>query len=390
MSTHAPQPGQIWEVCRSLYPPLATTAQPLYSEIAQSFLQGDGRDRYVLILTEPAQSIVSVMVLSPETQHQSDADVLIPHRVSGLDALLAETWHIQETLVDQLSHPVGQRLSRSHYDLLLEIAETSQPHDTAFHQAEVDWSDVLTVPLAAYQAHQQGIVRSQQVLAEALQIEQELAQVPLSQWLNGLVTEGWQQFQAFWAMQPSLAIAVRGSAADPEAVDRVLQQLQTTVDGHHRKRLIKQLGDIGAGSSAAIAQLVEILRSTQDDEIIWAAVESLWQLDPGNPAAGVRQVKLVDFGMQLAGQSVALAVALVPKANQQVGVLLQVYPIGEVAFLPTQLKLVLLDQSGQLLREVLSRQADVFIQLKLSGVLGEAFSVRLELANTQITEDFVI
>jgi Protein of unknown function (DUF1822) len=133
-----------------------------------------------------------------------------------------------------------------------------------------------------------------------------------------------------------------------------------------------------------------LLQLTEDDETRWTAVESLWRIDPGNPAAGVRRVKVIDLGMQMAGEAIALAVALVQKNEQMVSVLLQVYPVNAVGFLPSNLKLALLDPSGQVLREVAARQADVYIQLKFNGALGERFSVRIELETSRITEDFVI
>jgi len=116
----------------------------------------------------------------------------------------------------------------------------------------------------------------------------------------------------------------------------------------------------------------------------------LWQIDPGNPAAGVRRVKLVDLGMQVAGRPVALAVAQVKKSEIACGLLLQVYPTENQPYLPPDLQLILLDASGQILREVKARHADVYIQLKFSGQSREQFSVRVALGSANITEDFVI
>ena len=106
-------------------------------------------------------------------------------------------------------------------------------------------------------------------------------------------------------------------------------------------------------------------------------------------AAGVRRVKLVDFGMQVAGEAVALAVAIVPRAVAM-AVLLQVYPTGNTAYLPEDLQLILLDESGQVLRQVTARPADIYIQLKLNGTPGERFSVRVALGESGLTENFVM
>ena len=428
----APQPGEIWQVDSVMHSPLTLSTEDqlrLYSEPALRFLQGKTLPRYVMVVTTAEQWVadwqtVAVMVLSLESEFLSDVDILMPAPLSGLGQdLLAETWHVQQMLVVNLSHSVGQRLSRQAYDLLLNQGEhyhnplskapnpldlkalglqigdrTAQSDLTlqAFHRRESAWSDVLTVPLAATQAYAKGLQATERILQEAIALEQSFVpslKTHLSQWFQGVVGTSWELFSDALYF-PQIAIAVR-SGQTPEDISAIIAQLERNLshpepDEHQRRRLAESLGKATKGHPEAIQTLIQLLRATQDDETLWTAVESLWRLDPGNLAAGVRQVKQVDLGMQLAGESIALAVALVQKANQSVGVLLQVYPMHEAAFLPAQLKLVLLDRSGQVLREVTARQSDLYIQLKLTGEPGEAFSVRVELGESRITEDFVI
>lgn len=45
-----------------------------------------------------------------------------------------------------------------------------------FHQQEIAWSDVLNIPLAAYHTHLKSIKSTNELLAEQLEIEQELAE----------------------------------------------------------------------------------------------------------------------------------------------------------------------------------------------------------------------
>ncbi len=437
----APQPGEIWQVGQTLHSPLQFSPQEqqrLYSEPARCFLAGHGLPRYVMIVTVAERlkweewPAVSVMVLSLELEFISDVDILIPASLSGLaQDVLAETWHLQDMLVANLAHPAGQRLSRSVYDQLLnrgdfyhqlgsvspqrpdrqasdrqasdlQVGDRRAQQDLTiqvFHRRESAWSDVLTVPVAACQAYFQGIQTTERILQAAIALEREFMPNPmrtrLSQWFQGCVETGWQVFSEVWPTPP-IAIAVRSpessedAPANPNEISTLIHQLQATSDEHQRRRIAERLGNAATGNPEAVQALVSLLQSTQDDETLWMAVESLWRLDPGNPAAGVRQVKLIDLGMQVAGQAIALAVALVQKANQTVGVLLQVYPATGTAFLPPHLKLVLLDGSSQVLREVVARQADVYIQLKFSGAPGEEFSVRIELGTASITEDFAL
>ena len=117
-----PQPGEIWELSRTLKTPQDFSVEEfnqLYSQEARRFLQGESATRYVIIVTEPESpveleewQVISVMVLSEKTNFISDVDLLIPPNVSGLaQEILVETWHIESMLVCNLLQPVGKRLS---------------------------------------------------------------------------------------------------------------------------------------------------------------------------------------------------------------------------------------------------------------------------------------
>lgn len=303
-----------------------------------------------------------------------------------------------------------------------------QPEIQAFHRQEEAWSDILRVPIAAHQTYLKTMKLTRAVLDVALQLEQEFSEVAdeainqskldlddktvvavtsfapdnlrvlLSQWFQNIFDANWRTVENFWGTQAaSLALgsrsATRSSEINSDSLEEIsalIDQLSQRQDEHKRRQAAKRLGEIGASNSNAIQALINLLRTSQDDETLWTAVESLWQIDPGNPAAGASRVRLIDLGMQLAGHTVALAVALIKKVDQRVGVLLRVYPTGNEAYLPTDLKLILLDESEQILREVTARRADIYIQIKLSGQPREQFSVRLTLDDTSIKEDFVI
>jgi hypothetical protein len=439
----SPQPGEIWELNRQVryYGEIIPHAEnQLYSNQAQSFLQGNTPPRYVMIVDELEPEIVSVMVLSGEINFISDINLLIPAAISGLAAdLLAETWHIQPMLIDNLLQPVGKRLSRDIYDILLNVGDyfhglvnqqpetfniaalglkvgskkgLDTPDITRFHQQEQAWSDVLTIPVAAYHTYIKTVNFTSQIINEQLEIEQELAEVELSQnriiellstsfqqsqtilsrWLQHIFEPEWQPVSTL----PNLAIATRSSGnfpnsqPNPDEIAAIIQQLSSTNDEIQRQRAAKHLGEIGVGNSNAIQALVSLLRSSSDDETLWIAVESLRKIDPENPAAGARRIKLIDLGMEIAGKPVALAVAFLPKIDGDMSVLLQVYPTANDDYLPADLKLILQDDAGEILREVTARRADVYIQLKFSCERGEKFSVQLGLGDATFREDFVI
>ena len=165
----------------------------------------------MLVAPQEEWQVVSVMLLSEETDFLSDVDLLIPREVSGVGQdLLAETWHVLPMLACNLLQPVGQRLSREIYDVLLSVGDyhyglvdqapstqeiqvlglisadvsiRQQPEIQGFHQQEEAWSDVLSVPLAAYRTYLKAMKLTDAVLEEALQLEQELKpQTSLRNW----------------------------------------------------------------------------------------------------------------------------------------------------------------------------------------------------------------
>lgn len=209
-----PQPGEIWELSRCVRSPLVFSKeeqQQLYSEAARRFLEGKSPPRYVTIVNAPDPpldpeaewQVVSVMLMSPETNFLSDVDLLIPQEISGIGQdLLAQTWQVLPMLTCNLLQPVGRRLSREIYDVLMTVGDyylglvdaapspseiealglkiapiltSQQPEIQAFHRQEQAWSDILRVPLAAYRAYLKGIKLTETVLNEAIQIERDLS-----------------------------------------------------------------------------------------------------------------------------------------------------------------------------------------------------------------------
>ncbi|MBD1843924.1 DUF1822 family protein [Cyanobacteria bacterium FACHB-63] len=402
-STSVPQPGEIWELSRSLRAPLPLDAA-LYSEPAQRFLAGQPPNRYVMIVHEPEAigpfeaewQTVLVMILTEDTRFHSPVDPIISIQNSGrAQAVLVETWHVVLMLVCNLEKPTRHRLSRELYDHLLDLGDrafTGSPDVLAFHQQEQAWSDVLSVPLAAYYAARKRFQMTEHILEAAVQLEQEMAlplQLPISlrQWLE-------QQFEAQWQAidnrTPSLAIASRSHEPDnPEEIATLIHTLLNS-DSSQQQQAARRLGQTAGGRADMIAALVTVLQHTQDDETLWTVAEALWNLDPDHSAAGVRRVRRIDWGMRVPGQAVALVVAIVQKSNQQISVFLQVCPSDTGQYLPPDLKLILIDDTGQVQRELTARRSDVCLQLKLSGAPNERFSVCIQLGTASIIEEFIL
>ncbi|MBW4598370.1 MAG: DUF1822 family protein [Calothrix sp. FI2-JRJ7] len=393
--------------------------------------------RYVMIITEPEEVVlptVSVMLLSEETNFLSEVDILIPSYISGLQKdLLAETWLVFPMFVCDLRNPIGARLSYQIYETLLNIGDshyklTQLPRShyiqslglqqgsqtlvnndilKGFHTSVQSKINKFKAPALCNNQH--SIMQmAEQVLNQAVQTEQDLIDttrhniiefipntltpITLSHWLQNIHPPEWQ----IPTQTQKLAVATRSvnhreyTISTIDEISTLIKQLSLLRDESQKRSIAKRLSEIGKDNQNAIQALIKLLQTTQDDETLWTAVESLWQIDPGNSAIGVRRVKLIDLGIELAGEGIALAIALIPKINNRFGILLQVYPIGKEIYLPPQLKLALLDTTSKVLKQVTAQLADLFIQIKFSGELGEAFSVKICIGEAETTEHFII
>ncbi len=105
--------------------------------------------------------------------------------------------------------------------------------------------------------------------------------------------------------------------------------------------------------------------------------------------AGVKRAKLIDLGLQLANQSVALLVAIAPDVDDKVTILVQLHPTN-ADYLPPDIKLILLSD-GSTLQLVESRTEDNYIQLKRFRVNpNECFDIQVAFGNVKVTESFTI
>lgn len=105
----------------------------------------------------------------------------------------------------------------------------------------------------------------------------------------------------------------------------------------------------------------------------------------------VKRAKLIDLKMQLESKSVALLIALSPQVDNKVCIRVQLYPASGETYLPDNIQLTLLSESGNALQSVESRSYDNYIQLKRFKLpLGKHFSIQVACKDINIKEDFVL
>jgi len=127
----------------------------------------------------------------------------------------------------------------------------------------------------------------------------------------------------------------------------------------------------------------------------WQALDTL--LSPEvNLAFSTRSVevatkrgKLIDLGIQLSHQTVALIVNITEEAEEKISISIQLHPTGKEKYLPRNIKVTLLSKAENILQEVEARGQDNYIQLKLfKGERGKRFSIQVSLDELSVREKF--
>lgn len=172
-------------------------------------------------------------------------------------------------------------------------------------------------------------------------------------------------------------------------VNSMLDILRTTSDENIRREAIKKLGQIAEGDAAAIRDLIEIIQTSKNEETRWQAVLSLGKIDPENLLAGLAfsiPINLLEVESPL-----ELIVAYRKLDEQQISIRLQLTTTNKQLYLPPYLQLVVLDESGEIFDEAVAERNTSFIQIPpFEGSLGERFRLAITLGTTSITLDFII
>jgi len=199
--------------------------------------------------------------------------------------------------------------------------------------------------------------------------------VQLSHWLKRIFEYDWQPPKNLRKIMREL---------EPERND-VLMRRQ--VEQLYRRQSTREVQTFPNHLNPQEA-LVNLIQTTPDDEIRWQSAELLWEVDPKHPACPVITAK--DLGIYLLGHAVVLIVGILPKSDGSMLILLRLYPPEHQSHMPAGLKLIGLDEVGNLFFEVESRQQDAYIQFKFTADRGDRFTVRVVLDDASFTEDFVV
>jgi hypothetical protein len=145
--------------------------------------------------------------------------------------------------------------------------------------------------------------------------------------------------------------------------------------------------------------LIELVRDIDSEAIRWQAAEILWSIDPENAYAGVRRVS--DLGNYLGGEAIALMVGILPKGEEQLSILVRVYPLGDnKPYLPKGLTLKGWDDlrrsngtisaCGNTFINMEARQQDDYFQCQFIADVGESFCLEVSLGEFSAIEAFCV
>ncbi|MDZ8106247.1 MAG: DUF1822 family protein [Nostoc sp. DedQUE12a] len=216
------------------------------------------------------------------------------------------------------------------------------------------------------------------VLLERLTLEPPAEpMVQLRQWLKKRFESDWQPPQNLLSRKRGEILQLQQRGDDP-----IRQRIEQLYRGQSYNLVQSVL--INLNSQEA---LVNLIQTTQDDEIRWQSAELLWELNPQHPACPVVSAK--DLGIYLSGHPIVLMVGILPKLDYKMLILLRVYP-QEPSYLPLGLKLMVLDENPNPFFEVESRPQDSCIQFKFTADAGDRFSARVVLDDVSFTESFVV
>jgi Protein of unknown function (DUF1822) len=210
------------------------------------------------------------------------------------------------------------------------------------------------------------------------------SKVNLRQWLDNIFTSDWESVESIFDPQPE---------AEPTEIDNPVKS--------NLGNWLKNAAETGWQKIEEGKQNIEDLIFPNDHPSFVfrgggnSRVESAEHDRQSSvnrfPEADVTRAKLIDLGMRLGKTSVALLVAIAQECDRSFRVHVRLYPaIGE-RYLPTNIKLSLISDTGENLTDAISRIQDKCIVLDdIEVEREESFSIRVTLDDFTITENFVV
>lgn len=128
------------------------------------------------------------------------------------------------------------------------------------------------------------------------------------------------------------------------------------------------------------------------DQAVEAGWQTLESISGTRLQQAVRGSHVSERAMEiyLGPETVILVIELNELENNEIRILLHILPIDEQTYLPENMTLTLLSESGEVLTNIQTGSNDDRIKQSLTGSIGEQFGVKISLAEISVIENFVI
>jgi len=215
----------------------------------------------------------------------------------------------------------------------------------------------------------------------------------IKNWVEQSLEKGWQTFdEVFNNSQLELAYEIPDFLPmRTKNSDGVLQLIETikneSISEKNRQNAISLLGEWGKNSSEAIAILTEVIQTTKNDNTRWEAASSLAKIAPNHPFMVRRSAKFLNLGLDIEGQGIALCISLLPTEDERnrIRVWIELRSKSELVKLPPNLKLSLISESNEVIKEIRSRTdisglgLDNSIEMRFLLIPGQNFQIKVSL-----------
>jgi|GEM_PF-6378716 len=202
--------------------------------------------------------------------------------------------------------------------------------------------------------------------------------------------------QTLWQeLTEALLPSVQGRREYVRSADPRLKNADS-VDPSVREAIaaVGQLRQIREMPNAAKSQAIlkSLISQPPNEDIRWQAAELLHEINDTDPSAGAWKVRKVDLGVEMAGISLALTMAILPRDATTAHLFVRVTPspFTPDTFLPAGLNLSIVTETGDCFARLTSRAEDQVVQYKFWGDIGESFGIILEYGSAKIAESFVV
>jgi hypothetical protein len=319
------------------------------------------------------------------------------------------TWELTErfiyTVPLKASHRrIAQQLSenkltatqaRNFYNNILAVCAVKDYLEMLGYETDWENSDFLNPAMATFADVADLELKNYGKLECRAVLSDRDIQVPADAWQNriGYIFVGMDESQ-----QEQHILGYLPSVAETEGVVSLarlhsLDELPEYLSLKEQPEVARQ--NISESVRSQVIIIKNWLRKTQSAiEQEWQNAEDLLARQPQHlsyRASDISKAKLIDLRMNLASQKVMLLMTVNPSSEEELQIRTRLCPIPEETHLPANLKLEILSELDEPLKEVRSQAKDVFIQLpEFTGEAGEKFKLKISLNGAEVTEEFIV